>query len=172
MNMNADSRPAPAALLRRLRRYAETLVHSSEQADKVVGQAMDRVLREAAGGQPCETKSFAAVGNLCRDRQDDGALALAGLNGEPIDGVPFAGARQSEVRVRRNFEQLTLDEREVLLLVCVEGFSYGKAAQILNVTKEKLVERLVRARFLLHRRVAEEARLATLMPLRQTGVTP
>jgi RNA polymerase sigma-70 factor, ECF subfamily len=168
--MTADFGSAPEELAPRLRRYVEALVQSRRQADDVVAQAMDRALRGPGGDANRETAAFSAARELCRARMDQRSLGMALRPGQAIDGVAFAGVRQSEVRVKRNFAQLPVDEREVLLLVCVEGFDYGQAAEILGTTKETLVERLVRARFLLHRMVAEEARMVTQMPKRQTSV--
>jgi RNA polymerase sigma-70 factor (ECF subfamily) len=169
--MTVDTGSALSALTAKLRRYAEAMFPAGTQADDVVGQAIAAV-RGAGGGRPCEVKSFAALRSLCRDRQDAATLEPAAWKGQPVDGVPFAGARQSEILVRRNFERLPLDEREVLLLVCVEGFNYGKAAEILGVTKEAVAERLARARFRLHRMVAVGAEPPDLEPRPRTGVKP
>ena len=138
--------------------------------DEVVDRAVDRARSVPGGDAAREAAAFGAARELCREHMDARSLGLALRTGQPIDGVAFAGARQSEIRVKRNFAQLPVDEREVLLLVCVEGFDYGQAAKILKVTRETLVERLIRARFLLHRMVAEEARMVTQLPKRQTSV--
>ena len=154
------------ALIPRLRRFAGTLVDSPGEAQRLVDQAMERASRgRAANGRwtngHWEQTAFAAVKNLSRERtnrnpRDANAAAPSGSELEVADGVPFAGVPQGTALVRRNFERLPAEYREVLLLVCVEGFSYGKTAQILDVPAETLVKRLVNARFLLHRLIAED----------------
>ena len=42
--------------------------------------------------------------------------------------------------------QLALEEREALLLVVVEGFSYGQAASILGLSRPGVASRVARAR--------------------------
>lgn len=46
---------------------------------------------------------------------------------------------------------LALEEREALLLVAVEGFSYSRAARILKISRRVLIARLSRARAALSR---------------------
>jgi RNA polymerase sigma-70 factor (ECF subfamily) len=47
--------------------------------------------------------------------------------------------------------ELALEEREALLLVVVEGFSYARSARILKVSRRVLIARLSRARMALSR---------------------
>jgi RNA polymerase sigma-70 factor (ECF subfamily) len=49
-------------------------------------------------------------------------------------------------RIAAAIGALALEEREALLLVAVEGFSYRRAARILKISRRVLVARLARAR--------------------------
>ncbi|MBT3585046.1 MAG: RNA polymerase sigma factor [Halobacteriovoraceae bacterium] len=48
--------------------------------------------------------------------------------------------------ISKTLSKLKLEEREVLLLVDKQGFSYGEAAQVLDITENALRSRLHRAR--------------------------
>ena len=50
------------------------------------------------------------------------------------------------MEIERTLSSLDPREREVLLLVDVEGYSYGEAAEILGITEAALTSRVSRAR--------------------------
>jgi RNA polymerase sigma-70 factor (ECF subfamily) len=58
--------------------------------------------------------------------------------------------------VQRAIEDLPSDQREVLLLVCVEDLAYREAAEVLGVPIGTVMSRLSRAR----RRIAEVTQAA------------
>lgn len=70
-------------------------------------------------------------------------LALPSAARGPDDSVDAARER---VRLERAIAQLPDDQREVLLLVAVEGMSHEEAGGILGVTPENARKRLSRAR--------------------------
>jgi RNA polymerase sigma-70 factor (ECF subfamily) len=74
---------------------------------------------------------------------------LAGIAGSAVDArSPLERACRDELQraVERALAALPLPEREVVLLVCVEGFTANDAARMLDVTPEALRKRLSRAR--------------------------
>jgi RNA polymerase sigma factor (sigma-70 family) len=70
---------------------------------------------------------------------------------------PFDHAAGSELgrRIERALASLSVDAREVLLLVGVEGMTPSEAAAVCGVTPEAMRQRLKRARALLAERLAE-----------------
>jgi RNA polymerase sigma-70 factor (ECF subfamily) len=62
--------------------------------------------------------------------------------------TPFdlASAAETERRLEAALGKLSDDYREILLLVCVEGFAPAQAAQILGISPETGRQRLARAR--------------------------
>jgi len=49
-------------------------------------------------------------------------------------------------RVERHIKAMPAEQRGVLVLVCVQGLSYAKAAAVLNVPVETVIDRLMHAR--------------------------
>lgn len=150
----------------RLRRYARALMQASpapsDGADELVHATFTRILdcgfserksdlimqvfslltqlnRENLQTQPARMADQAADANL---HGDDG-LARAGIPGMLPKGLCAALAT------------LRLDEREALLLVGLEGFSYAQAARILHLSRSGLLSRLGHARVRLAEALAD-----------------
>ena len=62
----------------------------------------------------------------------------------PQGGPPASAARAKGVR--ETLAQVALEDREALLLVVVEGFSYAQAASILGLSRLGVANRVARAR--------------------------
>jgi RNA polymerase sigma-70 factor (ECF subfamily) len=62
------------------------------------------------------------------------------------DGVRAMETRIALSEVRAAFARLTCGQRQTLLLVCVEGYSYADAAECLGIPIGTLMSRLFRAR--------------------------
>ena len=75
-------------------------------------------------------------------------------------GPRAAGTLPVPASPRNNFAAallaLPLEEREALLLVVLEGFSFAQAARILKISRTALVMRLARARAALNEIAAPE----------------
>jgi RNA polymerase sigma-70 factor (ECF subfamily) len=98
--------------------------------------------------------------SYCRSRmvEDSRAGHLIGLwpYGAPVPSPFEETARsESERRVEAAIAALPATDREVLLLVGVEGLSPSEAADVCDITPEALRQRLSRARALLARRLDE-----------------
>lgn len=139
----------------RLRRYARALTHAApapnDAADDLVQTTVIRVL-DANLGEPkadVALQAFALLTQLNRERQ---ALQVARDTASPgnvhdDDGLARAGQPHLLPQgLTAALQGLRLDEREALLLVALEGFSYAQAARILHVSRGSLVARLGRAR--------------------------
>lgn len=147
-----DAWPLITQLLPELRAYARTLADSAQDAEDLVGDAIERTIRSDA--YPRELASlrpwmFRTIRNLAFDElrkrrvRREYAATLTRLEG--------AGQRpnlstEDQALVRRAFEGLNGREREILFLVDVMGFSYAETASVLEVPKGTVMSRLSRAR--------------------------
>jgi len=158
------------ALLPRLRRYALKVSRSQEAADDLVQAACERALTGAgrAEGAPFDVWMFCVMRNLHID-----GLRRQKTRGETVDvdeHVEVAGddgRRVTESRlmldqVSRAIDALPDEFRDVMLLVCVEEFTYRETAEILGIPIGTVMSRLARARL----RLAE----ATGMDGRDEGI--
>jgi RNA polymerase sigma-70 factor (ECF subfamily) len=143
------------ALLPRLRRYALTLSRSSASADDLVQAACEKALAHAARFEP-GSRLDAWVFRILRNVWIDGlrqrrrqAPAEAMESGEDIVGDTGEDAALSRLtlqEVKRRIQGLPAEQREVLLLVCVEDMSYREVAAVLDVPIGTVMSRLARAR--------------------------
>ena len=143
------------AFLPNLRRFAIALCRSREMADDLVQMACERALANQErfeAGTRFDAWMFRILRNLWID--DIRKRKTAGPQ-EDIDerhdlkGV--SGEREMEARLTLNsvaqaIGELADDQREVLLLVCVEELSYRDAAEVLAVPIGTVMSRLARAR--------------------------
>ncbi|QPF71681.1 RNA polymerase sigma factor [Roseateles sp. DAIF2] len=165
--MQEDLGAALVAALPRLRRYALALSRSGDIADDLVQGACERALA-ARGPADAETPLlawlFTIIRNLWLDRlrrkQTEGVqtdideqaelLSGAGSEDERVD------ARRRLEKVQRALERLPGEQRELMLLICVEELSYKEAAAVTGVPIGTVMSRLARARV----RLAELAGLS------------
>lgn len=71
---------------------------------------------------------------------EDAAAELA------TDGEAVVQSKLTLAKVMQTLDGLPKDQREVLVLVCVEDFSYAEAADVLGVPTGTVMSRLARAR--------------------------
>jgi RNA polymerase sigma-70 factor (ECF subfamily) len=152
--------------LPRLRRYAISLSRMADIADDLVQSACERALATAA--TPNDALSFDAwmfriVRNLWYDR-----LRRQRVRGQEVDVTvrdDLVAVEDESVPERRMLlrkageaiDRLPEEQRELILLVCVEGLSYRDAADVLDLPIGTVMSRLARAR----RRVAEDIGVET-----------
>lgn len=153
--------PDLIALLPRLRRYAVALCRAGDVADELVQTACERALAGVAGLRaelPFEAWMFRIVRNLWYDR-----LRRLRTRGEEIDItvrddlVAIDSERDPERRlllrrVLAAIDGLPDEQRELMLLVCVEDVSYRDAATALGLPIGTVMSRLARAR----KKIADE----------------
>ena len=80
-------------------------------------------------------------------RPEEPFEGLEGRVGE--DGVRHTEARLSLAEVQRAFAGLPGEQRVVLLLVCVEGYTYKEAAETLGIPVGTVMSRVARGRLAL-----------------------
>ncbi|NIR43048.1 MAG: sigma-70 family RNA polymerase sigma factor, partial [Gemmatimonadetes bacterium] len=69
------------------------------------------------------------------------------------DGVRATENRLTLDAVRQAFARLSEEHRVVLLLACVEGFTYKEIAETLGIPTGTVMSRLARARLALYREI-------------------
>lgn len=142
-----------SSILPKIRRFAYGLCGSVVVAEDLVQEAFARLL--SAGGQQeqyMEQWLFKTVRNLHIDmlRKEDirnrHYEKVKEFSGDSFDGTGQVEGLISLVHIRQLILQLPNEQREVLLLVGVEGYSYREAAEILDLPIGTVTSRLARAR--------------------------
>lgn len=152
--------PILIQMLPRLRRYALALCRAADIADDLVQVACEKALASTGHARdvPFDAWMFRILRNAWIDR-----LRRQRTRGEEVDVyeredlVSSDGGQLPEQRLMLHktmqaIARLPQDQRELLLLVCVEEMSYRDAAQVLELPIGTVMSRLARAR----RSLAEE----------------
>lgn len=144
-----------------LRRYARALTGAADTADDLVQEAVTRALTRwhlFVPGRKLRPWLFTILHNCFVSA----ARADARRPHLPLDEASASVAPSDPVAaeaIRRALAELPDEQRAVLLLVALEGFSYREAAAILAVPVGTVMSRLSRARSAL-RLSLDEDRLA------------
>ena len=150
------------ALLPRLRRFAAGLTGSVQEGDDVVQSACLRALERYQQWEPgtrLDSWMFRIIRNLWLDRAKSAWNRLVRSDPDALAEIPdYSAGREIEVRdelasARAAIATLPESQREVLLLVTVEGLTYEAAADVLNVPLGTVMSRLARARVAVARQV-------------------
>lgn len=136
-----------------LRRYARGLTGSADRADDLVQDCLERALRKRGLFRPhgpVQAWLFTIMLNLFRNelryrRRRGVAVSIDGLEKE----LSVAAAQPSRIALAetaRAVDALPDEQREALLLVVLDGMSYGDCARVLGIPQGTLMSRLARAR--------------------------
>jgi RNA polymerase sigma-70 factor (ECF subfamily) len=158
--------PELVALLPRLRRFALTLARQPSLADDLVQIACERALAHSdqwSPGTRLDAWVFRILRNAwidhVRHRRTDGLMDDVSdhehklVDGDSEDRILN---RLTLAEVQRAITGLPDEQREVLILVCVEDLAYREAAEVLGVPIGTVMSRLARAR----RRIIEVTQAA------------
>ncbi len=165
MTQTAQFRAALAALIPRMRRFARALTGNVADADDLVQDTLERALTRQAQwreGTRLDSWVFRIAQNLWIDRtrsrrvrgevSDEEALLAA----PGFDGRAAAEARDQLDKVRKAMAAMSEEQRVVVGLVLIEGYSYREAADIIGAPEGTVTSRLFRARAVLDQAFAEE----------------
>lgn len=141
-----------------LRRYAWSLLRDTDDADDLVQDCLVRALdRVAADPAVAAVRPwlFTIMHNLFVSRWRTMRRRRVTMPNDAAHNVEIpVGPEQDDALARRDLlaglERLTEDQRQVLLLVSVEGLEYREVAAILDVPAGTVMSRLSRARDSLH----------------------
>lgn len=152
-----DLRMQLVALLPRLRRFARGLAASRDEGDDLLQQACEKALarlHQFEPGSHLDRWMFRIVKTTHIDRRRQANRhRTADFTDDLVALVPFdarieeqTAARQGLALVREAVKALPEEQREVLLLVVVDGLSYQDAADVIGVPQGTVMSRLSRAR--------------------------
>lgn len=137
------------AQIPRLRRYARALVGDAARADDLVQDCLTRALPKLGSWKPGSdmrawlfTIMHNQFVNDCRKHKTGRGLADCPVQVQADDA-------HSQVQMRdlqTGLQALPAAQREVLLLIGVEGLSYRQAAQVLDIPAGTVMSRLHRGR--------------------------
>ena len=154
--MNEDLKAEIADLVPRLRRFAYAICGNREQGDDLVQTACVKALSrldQYQRGTRLDSWMFRIIQNshidAARHRQRSGGTSDPEVLDRLSDGG--RGAAHSEqrlllARVRAAIAELPEEQRAVMALVAIEGYSYKEAAEILETPIGTIMSRLARAR--------------------------
>lgn len=153
-------------MLPRLRRFARGLARDASDADDLCQAAIERALKSRGqwqAGTRLDSWMYRITRNLWIDDRraagrrgvhaaiDDAVTQLAG------DGVAEVEAGALRGDVDGALARLPDEQREVVLLILVEGYAYREAAEILEVPVGTVTSRLARGRETLMHLLGEAA---------------
>ncbi|WP_241077385.1 RNA polymerase sigma factor [Achromobacter xylosoxidans] len=150
--MRADDEAAILACIPSLRRYARGLTGDPHRADDLMQDTLERAWSRYSRWQrrgELRAWMFGIMHNHFIDgvRASHRQAEQAGAGDLP--DVPVRATQTDHLEVRdldRCLQGLPAEQREVLLLVCVEDLSYQETAQVLGVPIGTVMSRLSRAR--------------------------
>lgn len=163
--MPNDIRDHILATMPRLRRFARGIAGNADEADDLVQAACERALSRASQWQPgtrLDSWMFRIVQTIHLDRvrshkRRETLLQEVGTHAaEPFDGEAAAHSHHTLAAVRRIVAFLPVEQRTVIMLICVEGHSYREAADILCVPIGTITSRLTRGRMAIVRALEAE----------------
>jgi RNA polymerase sigma-70 factor (ECF subfamily) len=141
-------RPAIAAAIPALRRYARALTRDAELADDLVQDTLVRALRaeHLFHGGDIRSWLYTILTNLNRNRLRSLARRPAEQAIGENDAADMAGPEAGTRDIERALGSLVEDQRAALLLVVLEGLSYREVAEVQGVPIGTVMSRLARAR--------------------------
>jgi RNA polymerase sigma-70 factor, ECF subfamily len=143
----SEFRDQIAAAIPALRRYARALTRDAETADDIVQDALVRALRSEHlfHGGDMRAWLYTILTNLNRNRLRTLSRrpALTPIKDhDAATGGPESGGRD----IARALAELSMEPREALLLVVLEGLTYREVAEVQGVPIGTVMSRLARAR--------------------------
>ncbi|KIQ98329.1 sigma-70 family RNA polymerase sigma factor [Lysobacter sp. A03] len=140
------------ALLPRLRRFARSLTADAASADDLVQSTLERALRRRHTRREDAALQAWLFSILYRQFMDERRRAarwhrvLALVAPQQEASSPSAERVHDGRAVLDAFEQLPTEQRALLMMVSIEGFTYREAADALGVPIGTVMSRLSRAR--------------------------
>ncbi|MCB1756071.1 MAG: RNA polymerase sigma factor [Gammaproteobacteria bacterium] len=165
MVSEADLRQQIVAVIPRMRRFARSLCGNTPDADDLVQVALEKALtrlHQFTPGTRLDSWLMRIVQTSFLDDRRKASRREEGLDEESLSRLPEArqdddSERSSKVRdIDRALLQLPEEQRVLVGLVLVEGYSYREAAEIMAVPTGTVMSRLARARKALVMHLREE----------------
>jgi RNA polymerase sigma-70 factor (ECF subfamily) len=160
-----DERHAIIDLMPDLQRFARSLTGSADAGNELVQAAYERALNRQSSLSAIEQPGSwmrSVIRNLWIDEKRSSRARLSA----PLEDAEDLGkedteraliARSTLARVREVMASLPEEQRSAIMLVCVNGLSYGEAAAKQDIPIGTLMSRLCRGRLELARRMSAPA---------------
>ena len=138
----------------RLRRYARALTRDLTRADDLVQSCLMRAVAKQHLWQPgTDLRAWLFtilhnqhVNDVRRSARDGNNVDIDEISAETLTTQPNAHVRLELRDLERAMGKLGTEQRQVILLVCLEGMRYEQVAEILNVPVGTVRSRLSRGR--------------------------
>lgn len=149
-------------LIPRLRRFAMALTGNRADGDDLVQDALERALSRLSQwreGTRLDSWVFRIAQNAWIDQTRARRVRARLVENDPdadapgIDGRDAMNARFTLAKALKALAALPAEQRAVVALVQIEGFTYREAAEILGVPEGTVTSRLGRARAVLEAQV-------------------
>jgi len=134
-----------------LQRYARAMLRDPVRADDLVQDCLEKALRKGHLWKPSgavRSWLFKMMLNINRDqlRSPQARARFEAVEDMSLAAHDVQAGRTALRETARHMARLPLEQRQVLLLIAVEGFSYAEACKILGIPKGTLMSRLARGR--------------------------
>lgn len=140
-------------MLPALRRFAYSLTGNVSDADDLLQSTLERLL---VRGAPLDATPLHWGLKICRNlwiddmrarrKHAEKQKAVAGSQATYYDGQRVVDGKIALAEAFEAIAHLPEPQREVLILVAVEGLTYARAAEVLDVPVGTVMSRLARAR--------------------------
>jgi RNA polymerase sigma-70 factor, ECF subfamily len=150
------------AFLPNLRRFAISLCRSPDTADDLVQITVERAFAGRAGFDPAtrlDAWLFRILRNawidmVRRNKTRGTEIDIAdAADAQSVDGQKVVETSLMLQSARAAIDQLPPDQREVIVLICVEELTYKEASDLLGIPIGTVMSRLARARISVAQRV-------------------
>jgi RNA polymerase sigma-70 factor, ECF subfamily len=147
-------------ILPRLRQFARSLMGDADSSEDLVQETYARALAHLDQWQPgmrLDSWMVRIAQNLWTDNRrterSHGEIVDIEVIGDllSLDGLVIAENRIVLEKLTKEIAQLTLDQRNVISLVCGFGMSYKETGKMLNLPEGTVMSRLARARYALQK---------------------
>jgi RNA polymerase sigma-70 factor (ECF subfamily) len=147
-----------------LRRYARALVGDRDAADDLVQDTLERAVRKFHLWRPGDLRAwlFSVMHNVFVNQLKTRRINASQELDENHAGTANAGAGADMRDLERGLAKLSVDQREVLLMVGLEDMSYAEVSRALGVPMGTVMSRVSRARENLRRHLEGEPAQAGL----------
>lgn len=175
MHAPPDFRRQLLEAIPRVRRYTRTLAYEPAQADDLTQQTLERALSHWTQFDPQRDITVWLL-SIAHNAWLDGLRRESRVAvTDPVDlqRAQDAGGGDSGVDVGLRLDLLAAlrllkpEQREPLLLVCVEQLSYAEVASVLNIPVGTVMSRVCRARAALRRFLSGDQQTAAAPTLRR-----
>lgn len=164
--------------IRALRRYARALVGNGADADDLVQETLKRALTYLSERKEIRNLRAYLLTMLHHVRIDHAKREAWRRDQVPLDDTSTPGIAASQLarlecrELGHAIQALPDGQREVLLLVCLEGLSYQETAELLEIPIGTVMSRLNRARAALRQMLATEPVSGKASPAVQRAIRP